>query len=112
MTVIEGGQDEFVGVKDNFLLVSFFEQDFLTWKDPFYKLLFNALAIPFNKLSQFCFVIELEDFKSFWDRKIGVSLFGTFSDLDSDSLGNSVEERTEVVERTVFFQLEDSSIIS
>ena len=112
MSIAESCHDQIIRIENNFFSICFFKNDLISWKDPSNCLLFYSLAVSIDKLFEFRFVLKLENLQSFRNWKFRVSLLCTFGDFESDSFRNSVQKWTEIIKRTVFLKLENSSVIS
>lgn len=112
MGVVESGQDKIVRVKVDLFGIGLFKNDFMSTKDPSDSLLFYFFTVSIDELFKFILVLELEDLQSLRNWKLRICLLGAFGNLESDCLWNSVQKWTEVIQRTIFLQLENSTIVS
>ena len=112
MTVVEGRQNQVVRIKHKPLLVRLLKHYLRPNKHPPHHLLLNTLTVPLNKLPQLPLVLQLENLQRLRHRQLRVRLLCTLRNLNPHRLRNTVQEWAEIIERTVLFQLEHSSVVA
>ena len=112
MGIVQGSHNQVIWVEYNSSWICLFKNDLISAESPSYSWFFNTFAISFDELLKLRFILELEDFQSFRNRKFRISFFSTFGDFNPYGLWNSVQEWIEIVEWTFLFELEYSSVIS